>query len=373
MGFFIKKSSQPKTPNYCIRRTGRDLARVAFEVHAPIPNHSSSSVILRRPANGKDTDWLPDGLLLSHQGNGPSVVIVHVRRGDAVAIRWKSKTGPYEAVSCFEVTATFEPVQIASICPDQIGNVEAPPNGIITHDGTSISMREEDLRKLLSARHPAWLQSRIESTLEAWRVDDPSFYFHIVPSGRIESEISSLARWNPTRALAEFKISLGEELLQDCISRNPDAAVHHAFERISRTDRAGLVRKHATYVLNHYLDCLTELELEITSSADAMTAYKLRHFTEGRRHAILLARSYPASFFVGWSRHDQGFGDEVRNSLTNYPRIWHRIHHHSFPILFRSLASTMGIVFSGDELLELQTRLGTRLSKELRRHIGSLI
>jgi hypothetical protein len=104
-----------------------------------------------------------------------------------------------------------------------------------------------------------------------------------------------------------------------------------------------------------------------------MTAFNLRHFTEGRRHAILLARSYPASFFVDWSRHDQGFADEVRLSLMDYPRIWHRIHHHSFGILFRSLASTMGIVFSGDELLELQSRLGTRLSQELNRHIGSLI
>jgi hypothetical protein len=369
----MKKTSQPKTTNYCIRRTCRDLARVAFEVHAPIPNHSSSSVILRRPANEKDTDWLPDGLLLSHQGEVKVVAIINIQRGDTIAIRWKSDVCRSEAVSCFEVTATFEPVQIASICSDQIGNVEAPPNGIITHDGTRINMREEELRKLLSARHPEWLQSRIDSTLEAWREDDPSFYFHIVPSGKIESEIPSLVRWDPARALAEFKSSLGEELLQDCIARNPDAAVHHAFERISRADRVGLVRSHARYVLNHYLDWLTELELEIASSADAMTAYNLRHFTESRRHAILLARAYPAAFFVDWSRHDQGFADEVRNSLMNFPRIWHRIHHHSFPILFRSLASTMGIVFSDDELLELQTRLGTRLTKELRRHIGSLI
>jgi hypothetical protein len=369
----MKKTSQTKTTNYCIRRTGRDLARVAFEVHAPIPNHSSSSVILRRPANGKDTDWLPDGLLLSHQGKGTVVAITNIQPGDTIAIRWKSDACPFEAISNFEITSSFIPVQIASICPDQIGNVEAPSNGIITHDGTRISMQEEDLRKLLSARHPAWLQSRIDSMLNAWSEDDPSFFFHIVPSGRIESEIPSLARWDPARALAEFKSSLGEELLQDCIARNPDAAVHHAFEQISRADRAGLVRSHATYVLNHYLDWLTELELEIASSADAMTAYKLRHFTEGRRHAILLARSYPASFFVDWSRHDQRFADEVRLSLMEYPRIWHRIHHHSFPILFRSLASTMGIVFSGDELLELQSQLGTRLSKELRRHIGSLI
>jgi hypothetical protein len=367
----MKRTSQ--TTNCCIRKTGRDIARIAFEIHIPHPNIMSESGIFRRPAGGNDTDWQPDGLLLSHQGNGPSVVIIHVRRGDAVAIRWKYGGGRVEAVSCFEVSATFEPVQITSIHLEEISKVEDSRNQNITHDATRMNMREEDLRQLLSARHPAWLQSRIDSTLDGWREDDPSFYYRVVPSGRIEAEIPRLARWNPARALTEFKNSLGPELLQECLARNPDAAVHHAFALISRADRAGLVRKHATYVLNHYLDCLTELELEITSSADAMTAYKLRHFTEGRRHAILLARSYPASFFVGWSRHDQGFGDEVRNSLTNYPRIWHRIHHHSFPILFRSLASTMGIVFSGDELLELQTRLGTRLSKELRRHIGSLI
>lgn len=367
----MKKTSQ--TPNYCIRKTGRDIARIAFEIEIAHANNILESRIFRRPAGGNDTDWQPDGLLLNQQGNGSSVVIVNVRRGDAVAIRWKYGADRVEAISCFEVSPTFEPFQIASIHQDEIGKVEETHNEITIHDGTRIDMREEDLRILLAARHPAWLQSRIDSMLDAWREDDPSFYFHIVPSGKIESEIPSLVRWDPARVLAEFKNSLGEELLQDCIARNPDAAVHHAFERISRADRAGLVRSHATYVLNHYLDWLTELELEIASSADAMTAFNLRHFVADRRHAIILARSYPASFFVDWSRHDQGFADEVRNSLMNFPRIWHRIHHHSFSILFRSLASTMGIVFSGDELLELQSRLGTRLKKELNRHIGSLI
>ncbi len=367
----MKRTSQ--TTNCCIRKTGRDIARIAFEIQIPHPNIISESAIFRRPTGGNDNDWQPDGLLLSHQGNGLSVVIVHVRRGDAVAIRWKCGGGRVEAVSFFEVSATFEPVQITSIHLEEISNVEDSRNEYITHDATRMNMREEDLRLLLSARHPAWLQSRINTALNAWRKDDPSFYFRIVPHLIVEAEIPRLARWDPARALAEFKNSLGEELLQDCIARNPDAAVHYAFERISRADRAGLVRKHATYVLNHYLDWLTELELEIASSADGMTAFNLRHFTEGRRHAILLARAYPASFFADWSRHDQGFADEVRNSLTNFPRIWHRSHHHSFGILFRSLASTMGIVFSGDELLELQTRLGTRLSKELRRYIGSLI
>lgn len=363
----------PQTPNCCIRKTGRDIARIAFEIQTPPPNIISEPGIFRRPSGGSDTDWHPDGLLLSNQGDGPSVAIIHVRRGDTVAICWKSGACRVEAVSCFEVSATFEPVQIGSISPDEIGIVQYSRNGIITHGGAPIHMRENDIRKFLSARHPAWLQSRIDSALDAWCENEPSFYFRFAPSARIEPEIPRLVRWDPARALAEFKISLGEELLQDCIARNPDAAVHHAFDRISRADRTGLVRSHATYVLNHYLDCLTEIELEIASSADAMTAYNLRHFVEGRRHAILLARSYPASFFIDWSHHDHGFADELKHSIMYYPRIWHRIHHHSFAILFRSLASTMGIVFSGDELLELQTRLGTRLSKELHRHISSLI
>jgi hypothetical protein len=152
----------------------------------------------------------------------------------------------------------------------------------------------------------------------------------------------------------------------------PEIPVLAGFDRISRADRVGLVRSHATHALNHYLDQLTELELEIACGADAKTAFGLRHFLEGRRHAILLARSYPAALFSG-DAHGGGLADEVKHSVMSHPRIWHRIHHHSFAILFRSLASTMGIVFSGDELLELQSRLGTRLTKELRRHIGSLI
>jgi hypothetical protein len=367
----MKRTSQ--TQNYCIRKTGRDIVRIAFEVNTPHATISQESGIFRRPAGENDTDWHPDGLLLSNQGDDSSVAIIHVRRGDTVAICWKSADCRVQAVSSFEISESFEPVQITSIPLDQIGKVKKDQDEIIGHDGIRINMHEDDFRKLLSARHPEWLQSRIDTALDEWREDDPSFYYRIVPSERIESEIPSLARWNPKRALAEFKISLGEELLQDCITKNPDASVYYAFERISRADRAGLVRKHATYVLNHYLDHLTELELEIASSADSMTAYNLRHFTEGRRHAILLARSYPASFFVDWNRDDQGFADEVRLSLMDYPRIWHRIHHHSFAILFRSLASTMGIVFSGDELLELQAHLGTRLTKELKRHIATLI
>lgn len=367
----MRKTSQ--TPNCCIRKTGHDIARIAFEVQTPLSSISPATGIFRRPAGGADTDWHPDGLLLNNQGDGPSVAILHVRCGDTVAICWKSDACKVEAASCFEVSATFEPVQINSTSPDQPGAVAESNHGTFSHDGAPIHMREDDLRKLLSACHPAWLQSRIDSALDAWRENEPSFFFSIAPSARMKQEIPGLVRWNPARALAEFKNNLGDELLHDCIASNPDATVLHAFELISRADRVGLVRSHSTYVLNHYLNRLTELELEVASSADAMTAFNLRHFVEGRRHAILLARSYPASFFITSSRKDCGLPDEVKRSVLDQPRIWYRIHHHSFTVLFRSLASTMDIVFSGEELVELLTRLGTRLSRELRRHISSLI
>lgn len=144
------------------------------------------------------------------------------------------------------------------------------------------------------------------------------------------------------------------------------------FDRILRADRVNLVRSHATYVLNHHLDQITELELEVASGVDPKTAFSLRHFLEGRRHAILLARSYPAALFAGHA-DGSGLAGEVKRSLLDYPRIWHRIHQHSFAILFKGLASTMGIVFSGAEMLELESRLGKRLTKELRSYIASLI
>lgn len=152
----------------------------------------------------------------------------------------------------------------------------------------------------------------------------------------------------------------------------PEIPVLAGFDRIPRADRVDLVRSHATYVLNHHLDRITELELEVASGADPKTAFGLRHFLEGRRHAILLARSYPAALFAG-DADGGGLADEVKRSVLDYPRIWHRIHHHGFGILFKGLASTMGIVFSGKELLELESRLGRRLTKELRSYIASLI
>lgn len=152
----------------------------------------------------------------------------------------------------------------------------------------------------------------------------------------------------------------------------PEIPVLADFDRILRADRVDFVRSHATYVLNHHLDQITELELEVASGADPKTAFGLRHFLEGRRHAILLARSYPAALFAGAS-DGSGLAGEVKRSVLEHPRIWHRIHHHSFAILFKGLASTMGIVFSGSELLELESRLGKRLTKELQSYIASHI
>ena len=104
-----------------------------------------------------------------------------------------------------------------------------------------------------------------------------------------------------------------------------------------------------------------------------MTAFKLRHFVEDRRHALLLAKSYPAAFFTepreDWSQLEA----EVRQSVLEHPRIWRRSHYRSFGILFRSLQSTLGIDFSGEQLLKLSENFGTKLKHELQQYIASNI
>jgi hypothetical protein len=118
---------------------------------------------------------------------------------------------------------------------------------------------------------------------------------------------------------------------------------------------------------------MTEMELEVASGTDAMAAFHLRHFLDGRRHAILLSKSYPAAFFSDRRGEKSGLDGEVTQSVLEFPRIWHRTHYRSFGILFRALACTLGIHFSGDDLLQLHKKLGAKLRKELQIHIGSRI
>jgi hypothetical protein len=129
----------------------------------------------------------------------------------------------------------------------------------------------------------------------------------------------------------------------------------------------------STYVLEHHLDRLTEQELKAASCADAKTAFPLRHFVQGRRHAIMLANSYPASFFMKQHAREPEFLAEVKDSVIEHSRIWRSSHQQSFTILFCALGATLGLEFTGMELLALSQKLGRALRKELQKHIVSRI
>lgn len=364
----MKKTSQ--TPNYCIRRTGRDIARIAFEFQTPFRNDVLRTEILRKSYEEGEVTCRPEGLLLDAGAANPLVVIAHVHCGDEIIVRFQTNAGALAHESHFRISKSFLPKQIHRVdtCP-----VASPCHSIEADDVTQIHMGDCALKRLFQDRHPAWLQNRINTTLETWREENPNLFFRVASSTRIAQDASLLVRHEPERALEEFKNDLDDELLSICIERRPEAAIRHAFDKIPRADRIGLVRRYSTYVLDHYLDRLTELELEVASSADAMTAFKLRHFVDDRRHALLLAKSYPAMFFAvpreDWSHLEV----EVRQSVLEHPRIWRRSHYYSFFILFRSLQSTLGINFPGEEMLNLSENFGTKLKHELQQYIASNI
>ena len=364
----MKNTSQ--TPNYCIRKTGRDIARIAFEIQTPMQNDSMKTEILRKYHEQGEVTCRPEGLFLDTPAKSPLVVIAHVHRGDEIIVRFQTDAGAVVHDSHVRISKSFVPKQIHRVdtCP-----VASLPPSIKSDDGTPILMDECDLKRLFKDRHPAWLQNRINTTLEMWREENPNLFLRVAPSARIAEEAALMVRYHPERALEELKNSLDDELLRICIEKRPEAAIRHAFHRIPRAERIGLVRKHSTFVLSHYLDRLTELELEVASGSDAMTAFKLRHFVDDRRHALLLAKSYPAAFFTEPREDWSQLVAEVRQSVLEHPRIWRRSHYYSFIILFRSMQSTLGIYFSGKELLKLSENLGPKLKQELQQYIGSLI
>jgi hypothetical protein len=234
-------------------------------------------------------------------------------------------------------------------------------------------MNPDELKKLFCDHHPKWLRSRLDAVLDSWEMEIPMFFLRVAPRARIARNLPLLIQHEPQRALAEFHKLLDVDQLRHCIQQEPFAAVQYVFEKIPRTVRIGLVRKHSTFLLEHHLDRLTERELVVASCADAKTAFTLRHFVEGRCHAIMLSNSYPASFFMERLIHGPEFFVEVMESVFEHPRIWRNSHHQSFIILFRALESTLGVAFTAVELLAMSQKLSRALGAELRRFIGSRI
>jgi hypothetical protein len=59
----MKKTS--KTINCCIRKTGHDKARIAFEIQTPLRHDSTRTEILREFQENNELSYCPEGLLLA--------------------------------------------------------------------------------------------------------------------------------------------------------------------------------------------------------------------------------------------------------------------------------------------------------------------
>ena len=360
--------------NYHIHRSRGDLARVAFEIIPPLAGTFLRTEILRENHDGHRFRSHRDGLLPRADGEATLIAITHVCRKDIIIIRYHNDSGNPIHEDRLRISDTFVPeAQDIEKIPLASATLSIPPQGIRPGAEAIVHMHVNDLRQLFCDRHPKWLQSRLDVVLDSWEQETPMLFVQVAPRARIARNLPLLIHHNPQRALTEFQKLLDGKQLQHCIRKEPFSAVQHVFGRIPRAVRIGLVRKFSTYVLKHHLDRLNELELKAASCGDAKTAFPLRLFVEGRRHAIMLANSYPAAFFLVGHTSGPDFLAEVKDSVLDHPLIWRNSHHQSFPILFRALASTLGVVFTGKELLALSQKLCPMLRTELRRFIASCI
>lgn len=364
----------PRIINYHICRSRGGIARVAFEIAPPLPRVFLQAEILRESPDGHRFRSHRDGLLPRADGEATLIAITHVCRKDLIIIQYHNDSGNLIHEDRLRISDTFVPeAQDLGKIPLASGTIEIPPQGSRSGTETIVHMHPDDLRKLFCDRHPKWLRSQLDVVLDSWEKEIPMFYVRVAPRARIARNLPLLVHHDPQRALSEFQKLLDGKQLQHCIRKEPFAAVQHAFRRIPRAVRIGLVRKFSTYVLKHHLDRLTERELKAASCGDAKTAFPLRHFLEGRRHAIMLANSYPASFFMKQHVREPEFLAEVKDSVLEHPRVWRSSHHQSFAILFRALWATLDVEFTGQELLALSRKLEPALRAELRRFIASSI
>jgi hypothetical protein len=126
-----------------------------------------------------------------------------------------------------------------------------------------------------------------------------------------------------------------------------------------------LLQKYPALFLERHLYQLTERELAVAAGAASKTAFDLRYFAEGRRHAILLAYSYPAALLKPRCADEADFVNELKDSVFGHPRIWRQAHDRSFHKLFRGIEAVLGIKFTAGELLRLSESLGLQASESL--------
>jgi hypothetical protein len=363
----------PRIRKYCIHHTGDGTARLAIEITPPLQDVCLRPEILREDQDGHCSRSCRDGILPHDCVSSALVVIVHVHPQDVIIIRFYHTSGILVRHDRFQISKSFIPEPREFEKSPTPSKVVTPQNDLYLGTGTLVHMHPHHLKKLFCDHHPKWLRSRLAGVLDSWEMQLPMYFLRVAPHARIARNLPLLIHHDPNRALSEFQKLLDVEQLQHCIQQEPFAAVQHAFGKIPRTVRIGLVRKFSTYVLEHHLDRLTERELVVASCADAKTAFHLRHFVESRRHAIMLSNSYPASFFMEREVNGPEFLAEVKDSALEHPRIWRSSHHQSFSILFRALGATLGVAFTGVELLALSQKLGPGLRAELQKYIVSRI
>lgn len=365
---------KPRIRRYSIHSAKGGTARVAFEITTLLLGGSLKPEILRENQNGHCFRSGLDSFLAPDCVSATLVMIVHVSQRDIIIIRFYNESGILVHQDRIRISKSFIPELVEFKKYPKSGKVVSTQrHDFPAETGTLVHMHPDELKKLFCDHHPKWLRSRLDAVLDSWELEIPMSFVRVAPRARISRNLPLLIQHEPRRALSEFLRRLDQNQLQHCIQQEPFAAVIHAFVRIPRNVRTGLVRKFSTYVLEHHLERLTERELVSVSSADAKTAFPLRHFVEGRRHAIMLANSYPASFFLLGHTSGPDFQAEVKDSVLEHPLIWWNSHHQSFAILFRALASTLGVEFTGKELHALVQKLGPGLRTEFRRFIASSI
>jgi len=352
---------------YSIHPAGGGTTRLAFEITPPLQDGSLKPEIVREDQHGHCSRSCRDGFLPPDCVSSALVVIVHISQLEEIIIRLYNDSGILVHQDRIRISKSFRPELVEFQKHPKSGKVVAPQADLTCGTGTLVHMHPDELKILFCDQQPKWLRSRLDAVLDCWELELPMLFLRVASRGRIARNLPLLIQYEPQRALTEFQRRLDRDQLQHCIQQEPFAAVQHAFAKIPRNVRIGLARKFSSFVLEHHLDCLTELELVAASCADAKTAFPLRYFVEGRRHAIMLANSYPASFFLEGHTRGSDFFAEVKESVLEHPVIWRNSHHQSFAILFSALASTLGVVFTGKELLALSQKLGTVLRPELRR------
>lgn len=358
--------------NHNKRRINHDTIRLAVAI--PGSYDLKPAKIWRvRHQNGSH-DFQLEGFFLDDPKTRSRTAVTHVNVGDVVMITFAASKGSQPPPVGFQVNSSGVPEPFDNVL--RLNNNHTISGGpLIDFDGCRfLHFGVEDLRAIMHARHPRWLQNQVDATLRTWRKEAPDLFIRVAPPHWLGKKPWLLASLDPKQALEEHHRNLGDDLRRFCIRRltpNEDRTLNLTLPSALKSANH---YQNASYLLEHHLADLDDTQIRICAYKNPKAALaRYQRAPEPRHRALLLSCAFRHAWPDRNLMRDPAFHKDVVESLIEYSDEWVRSNPDGLVGVLRMISARIPFHPTPKELARMLEQVDPQARKQVAAFITSRI